>query len=118
MNILSVVTPPSIYNDCFTWKKFCEESFTGEKIFTLGEFTDVDMKNCVRNNVRKHRGIKGGDKYVTLDILLKFDSLYKIRIISAEPKDNLGILGKGLINSSGLREKARPNKYKKAKYYL
>ena len=40
----------------------------------------VNMKNCGRQNARKHREIKGSDKYVTLDISLKFDSLDKMII--------------------------------------
>ena len=76
------------------------------------------MKNCGRRNVRKHRDIKGGDKYVTLDISLKFGSLEKMRITSSDPKDNLGISGKGLINSLGLKANSMPNKYKKARYAI
>ena len=36
----------------------------------------------------KYRDIKGSDKYVTLDISLKFDSLEKMKIKSSESKDN------------------------------
>ena len=66
MNLLAVVTPLSIYHGRYTRKTLWEEKFT------LGEFTDVNMKTCGRCNVRKHRQIKGSDKYVTLDISLKF----------------------------------------------
>ena len=59
MNILSVVTPTSIYHGYSTGKTFWEEKFTGEEKFTLGEFSDVNMQNCGRRNVRKHREIKG-----------------------------------------------------------
>ena len=52
MNILAVLTPPSIYHGCFTWKTLWEERFTGEEKFTLGEFSDVNMKNCGCHNVR------------------------------------------------------------------
>ena len=41
MNLLVVVTPPSIYHGCSTQKKFWEEKFT------LGEFTAVNMKIVV-----------------------------------------------------------------------
>ena len=75
MKLLPVLTPPSIYHGGSNWKTFWEEKFTSEKKFTLGEFKDVNMKNCGRCNIRKHRDIKGGYKYVTLDISLKFDSL-------------------------------------------
>ena len=46
-----------------------------EETFILGELTAVNMKNCGHRNVRDHREIKGSDKYVTLEISLKFDSL-------------------------------------------
>ena len=36
------------------------------------------MKTCGYRNVRKHRQIKGSDKYDTLDISLEFDSLDKM----------------------------------------
>ena len=74
MNILAVLTPPSIYHGWYIRKKLWEEKFS------LGEFTFVNIKNCGCRNVRKNRDIKGSDKYVTLDILLKFDSLEKMRI--------------------------------------
>ena len=69
MNLLAVVTPPSIYHSCSTRKILWEENFT------LGDFTVVNMKNCGHRKFRKHRWIKGSDKYVTLEILLKYDSL-------------------------------------------
>ena len=112
MNPLEFVTPPSIYHDCSTRKMFWEVKFT------LGDFTAVNMKNCGCCNVRKHREIKGNDKYVTLDTALKFDSLEKMKITSSESKDNLGRSGKGLITSLGLNAKARPKKYKKARYSI
>ena len=84
MKLLAVVTPPSIYNGCSTWKTFWEEKFTGEEKLTLGEFSAVNIKNDGRRHVRKHREIKGSDKYVTLDISLKFDSLYKMKITYSE----------------------------------
>ena len=55
----------------------------------------MNMKNCGRHNVRKHRDIKGSDKYVTVDILLKFDSLDKIRITYSESKVKSGRSGRG-----------------------
>ena len=63
----------------------------------------------------KHIEIKVSDKYVTLEISLKFGSLDKIIIKSSEPKDNLVRSGKGLITSLCLKAKSRPNKYKKAR---
>ena len=68
------------------------------------------MKNCGHLNVRKHREIKGSDKYVTLDISLKFDSLDKMKITSSESKEKLEISGKGLITSMGFKVKIRPHK--------
>ena len=82
MNFLVVVTPLSIYHVFPTRKKLWEEKFTGEEMFTLGEFSAVSMKNCGRRIVRKHIDIKSSDKYVALDILLLFVSLDKTRITS------------------------------------
>ena len=118
MNILSVVTPPYIYHGWSPWKTFREENFTGEENFTLGEFSVVNMKICCRRNVRKHRDIKGSDKYVTLDISLNFDSLEKMRITSSESKVRLKRSGKGLITYLGLNVKVRPHEYKKARYAI
>ena len=64
MKLLKGVIPPSFYHGCSNWKTFREEKFTGEKHLFLA----VKMKNCGRRNVRKHKDIKGSDKYVTLDI--------------------------------------------------
>ena len=88
MKLQAVVKPPYIYHGLSTRKTFWEEDFTGEEKFTFGEFSAVKMKNCGCHNVRKHREIKGSDKYVTLDISLKFDSLDKMKIISSESKNN------------------------------
>ena len=104
MKLLLVVTPPYIYHGCSTRKNFWEEKFT------LGEFRAVNMENCGRHNIRKHRYIKGSDKYVTLDISLKFDSLEKMRITYSESKVNLGKSVKGLITYLGIKAKTGPNK--------
>ena len=69
MKLLAIVTPPYIYHGLSTWKTFWEEKFT------LGEFTPVNMKNGGYHNVRKHRDIKDSNKYITLDISLKFGIL-------------------------------------------
>ena len=84
MKHLEVVTPPSIYHGCSTQKTVWEEKFTGEEKF----FSAVNKKNCGRHNVRKHKDIKGSDKYVTLDIPLTFDKQDKMKIISSDSKDN------------------------------
>ena len=113
MNLLAVVTPPYIYHGCSDWEAFWEENFTGEEKFTFGEFSAMNIKNCGCRNVRKHREIKGSDKYFTLEISLKFDILDKMKVTSSESKDYLGRSGKGLITSLGIKDKARPKKYKK-----
>ena len=110
MKLLEVVTPPYIYHGRSTRKMLWEETFTGQEKITLGEFIVVNMKNYVCRNDRKHRDVKGSDKYITLEIFLKFGSMEKIRITSSEPKDNLGKSGKGLIASMGLKAKAIPKK--------
>ena len=76
------------------------------------------MNNCGRLNVSKHSDIKGSDKYVTLDISLKFDSMKNMRITSSESKVKLGGSGKGLITSLSIRAKKRPKKYKNARYAI
>ena len=102
MKLLAVVTLPSIYHGCSTRKTLWEEKFT------LGEFKKVSMKNCGRRNVRKHIEIRVSEEYVILDILLEFDSPDKMKITSPESKDNLGISGKELITSLGLKAKEKP----------
>ena len=111
MKLLAVVTPPSIYHGCSTRKTFWEEKFTGEEKL----FSDVNMENCGCRNVRKHRYIKGSDKYVILEISLKFDSLDNMIITSSESKEKLEISGKELITSLGFKAKLGPYKYKKAR---
>ena len=84
MKFLVVVTPPSIYHGCSARKTFWQEKFTGKKDL----FRSVNMKNCGRRKVRKHKEIKGSDKIVTLNISAKFDSLNKMKTTSSEPKGN------------------------------
>ena len=79
MNLLEVVTPPSIHHGRSTWKTFWEEKFTGEEKL----FSTVNMKNYGRRNVRKHREVKGSYKYVTSDISLKFYCLEKMKITAS-----------------------------------
>ena len=78
----------------------------------------MNMKSFGRRNIRKHSEIKGSEKYVTLDISLKFDSLEKMIITSSETKYNLVISEKGLNTSIGLKAKASPKKYKQAMYFI
>ena len=68
MKFLVVVTPPSIYHGCSTRKTFWDEKFTGKKYF----FQYVNMKNCGRCKVRKHKEIKGSYNIVTLNVSAKF----------------------------------------------
>ena len=82
MKFLAVITPPSIYHGCSTQKTFWEEKFTGKENLFLA----VDMKNCGRRNVRKHKEIRGSDKYATLDISWKFNSLDKMKVAYSESK--------------------------------
>ena len=112
MKLLSVVTPPYIYNFCCTRETFCEGKFT------LGDFKPVNMKHCGHHNVRKHREIKYSDKYITLYISLKFVSMDKMRITSSDPKYYLRRSVKVLIASLGLSINVRSNKYKKARYTI
>ena len=112
MNFLAVLTPSSIYHGCSTRKTFWEVNFT------LGEFTDVNMKNCGRHNVRKHKEINGGDKCVALEISLKFGSLDNTRITYSDPKENLVRSVKGLITFLGIKAKEWSKKYKKARYAI
>ena len=107
MKLPSVLTPPSIYHGCSTRKTFWD------KIFTL-----VNMNNCGRWNVRKHRDINNGKKYTTLEIYLDFGIMDKIKIKYLETKEYLGRSGKGLITSLGLKTIIRWRKTKKEKYAI
>ena len=61
------------------------KKFTGKEYF----FLSVNIKNCGRRKVRKHKEIKGSAKYITLDISSKIDSLYRMKIKSSESKVKL-----------------------------
>ena len=76
------------------------------------------MNKCGRRNVRKHKEIKVIDKYVTLDISLKFDSLDKMKITSSDSKGKWQRSGKGLITSLGFKTKSRSPTYKNARYAI
>ena len=111
VKLLAVVTPASIYRGCSTQKTLLEEKFTAENNFTLCEFSAANMKTFSLSNVSKHREIKGSDKYVTLDISLKFDSLGNMSITYSESKVKLGRSVKGLISFLCNKAKTRPKKY-------
>ena len=80
MKFLVVVTPPSIYHGCSTRKTFWEKKFTGKKYL----FQSVNIKNCGRQKVRKHKEITVSNKIVTLNVSAKFDSLNKMKTTSSE----------------------------------
>ena len=76
------------------------------------------MKNCCRHKVRKHKEIKVGYKYVTLEISSKFDSMDKMKTTSSDSKGKLEISEKGLVTSLGFKTKLRSQKYKKERYAI
>ena len=79
MKFLVFVTEPSIYHGCSTRKTFWEEKSTGKQDL----FQSVNMTNCGRCKVSKHKDIKGSDKCVTLNISKKFDSPNKMETTSS-----------------------------------
>ena len=103
MKFLVIVTSPSIYHGCSTRKTFWEENFTGKKNL----FESVNIKNCGRRKVRKHKEIKDSDKIVTLDISSKFDILRKMETTSSESKGKLGRSVKGLVTALDFKTKVR-----------
>ena len=109
MKFLVVVTPPSIYHGCSTQQTFWEEKFTGKQDL----FQSVNMKNCGRLKVRKHKEIKGSDKCVTLNISKKFVSLNKMETTSSESKGKLWRSGKGLVTALYLKTKVRSKNTKR-----
>ena len=109
MKFLVVVTPPSIYHGCSTWKTIWEEKFTGKQYV----FQYVNMKNCGRRKVRKHKEIKGSDNFATLNISEKFDSLNKMETTSSESKVKMEGSGKGLVTALDLKTKSRSKNTKR-----
>ena len=85
MKLLAVVKPPYIYHGWSTQKTFWEERFTDKE----NVFLAVNIKNCGHRNVKRHKEIKGSDRYFILDISWKFDKLEKIKITSSESKGKL-----------------------------
>ena len=111
MKFLVVVTPPSIYHGFSTQKTFWEEKFTGKKDL----FQSVNMKNCGRHKVRKHKEIKDSDKISTLDISAKFDSLKNMETTYSESKEKLERSRKGLVTALAFKTKVRSPKIQKGK---
>ena len=95
MKFLVVVTPPSIYHGCSIRKSFWEGKFKGKKDL----FQSVNMKNCGRSKVRKHKEIKGSDKIVNLNVSAKFDSMNKMKSTSSDSKGKLGRSRNGLVTA-------------------
>ena len=114
MKFVVVVTPLSIYQGYSTRKMVWEEKFSGKKDL----FQSVNMKNCGRCKVRKHKEIKGSDKSINLDISSKFDSLNKMKTTSSQSKVKLERSGKGLVTALDFKTKVRSQKYKKARYTI
>ena len=81
-------------------------------------FQSMNMKNCGRRKVRKHKEIKGSDKIFTLNVPAKFDSLNNMETTSSESKRKLGRSVKGLVTALYLKTKSRPKKYKKSRYAI
>ena len=69
MKLLAVVTSLSIYHVCSTGK-----------MFWGGKFTPANMKHFGCRNVRKHREINNGEKYIILYISLKFANIDNMKI--------------------------------------
>ena len=119
MKFLVVVTPPSIYHGCSTWKKFWEEKFTGKK---QDLFEPVNMRNCGKRNFRKHREIKQCDervtyenKYEILELSEKiwhsgYDGNHLIRV-----KGKNGKIRKGVGNSSDSQDQRKVYKIQNGK---
>ena len=114
MKLLAVVTPPSIYHGCSTLKTFWEGKFTGKEYL----FLSVNMKNCGRRKVGKHKEVKGSDKYITLNISSKFDNMDKMKTTYSESQGKLERSVKGLVASLAFKTKVRLQKYKKARYAI
>ena len=76
------------------------------------------MKNCGRHNVRKHNVIKGSDKYVTLDISSKYESMDKIKITSSESNGKFGKISKGVDYLYGFQDEIKVAIIKKARYAI
>ena len=106
MKFLVGATPPSIYHGFSSRKTFLAEKFTGKEDL----FLCVNMKSCGRSKVKKHKEIKGSDKSVTLYILLKFDSLNKMKTTSSQSKGKFERSGKGLLTALDFKTKVRSQK--------
>ena len=111
MKFLVVVTQPFIYHGFSTRKTFWGEKFTGKKDL----FQSVNMKNCGRRKVSKHKEINGSDNIATLNVSAKCDSLNNMESTSSESKIKLGRSEKGLVTALALKTKVRFAKIQKIK---
>ena len=68
-------------------------------------FSVCEHENCGRRNFRKHKVIKGSEKYVTLDISSKFDIMNKMKTASSESKEKLERSETGLVNALAFKTK-------------
>ena len=114
MELLVVVTPSYIYHGCSTRQTFWGEKFTGKEDL----FMSMNMKNCGRCKVRKHKDIKGSDKIGTLNMSAKFDSLNKMKTTSSESKEKLECSGKGLVTALAFKTIVRSAKIPKGRYAI
>ena len=111
----------SIYPGCYTRKTFWEEKKTGKK---QDLFESLNMRNCGQHNVRKQKDITDSDELVTLNMYEilkfseKFDNLDKMETTSSESKVKMEESVKWLVTAMTLKTKARPTKYKKARYAI
>ena len=111
MKLPAVVTPPYVYHGCSTWKKFWEERFK------LSEVAPVNMKTLVATML-------GNTERLTMARSTPhwtyrwFGSLDKMKITSLDPINYLGISGKGLITSLGLKTIVRSKKNKMSRYAI
>ena len=78
-------------------------------------FQSVNMKNCGRRKVRKHKEKKGSDKIANLNVSAKFDSLKSMKTTSSESKGKFGRSGKGLVTALAFKTKVRFAKIQKGK---
>ena len=76
----------------------------------------MNMKKCGCHNDRKHKKINNSEKFVTLDIYLKFGSLDKMKITYSVPKYYLVRSVKGSITSLGIKIIGMSKKNKKSRY--
>ena len=113
MKLLEVLTPPSIYNGCSTCKTFWEGKFTGEEKL----FSAANMKNCSRQNVRKHIEINVSDKYAPWKSRWNF-TVWKRWKWNLQSQNKNVKIRKGVDYLYGSHGQSKVTKYKKARYSI